>query len=67
MMWGSVGINGHFTFNEPPKDDENYSNEEFAERPTRVLTETEGRPLVLENRPPVSMSCDSNRRQQLLF
>lgn len=37
MMWGGVGINGHFAFNEPPEDDEICSNEEFANRPTRVL------------------------------
>lgn len=37
MMWGGVGINGHFAFNEPPEDDENCSNEEFMARPTRVL------------------------------
>ena len=37
MMWGGVGINGHFAFNEPPEDDEEWSNEEFANRPTRVL------------------------------
>ena len=37
MMWGGVGINGHFAFNEPPEDDEVCSNEEFAQRPTRIL------------------------------
>ncbi len=37
MAWGGVGINGHFAFNEPPEDGETISNEEFLNRPTRVL------------------------------
>ena len=37
MAWGGVGINGHFAFNEPPETDEICSNDEFLERPTRVL------------------------------
>ena len=37
MAWGGVGINGHFAFNEPPEPGEVCSNEEFANRPTRVL------------------------------
>ena len=37
MMWGGVGINGHFAFNEPPEDDEECTNEEFMARPTRIL------------------------------
>ena len=37
MVFGGVGINGHYAFNEPPKDGEEVSNEEFANRPTRVL------------------------------
>ncbi len=37
MAWGGVGINGHFAFNEPPEADEIVSNEEFLNRPTRVL------------------------------
>lgn len=37
MMWGGVGINGHFAFNEPPEADENCTNEEFMQRPTRIL------------------------------
>ncbi len=37
MAWGGVGINGHFAFNEPPEADEVCTNEEFLERPTRVL------------------------------
>ncbi len=37
MAWGGVGINGHFAFNEPPEPGEIVSNEEFKNRPTRVL------------------------------
>ena len=37
MIWGGVGINGHYAFNEPPEDDEQCTNEEFVQRPTRVL------------------------------
>jgi len=37
MAWGGVGINGHFAFNEPPEPGEACTNEEFLERPTRVL------------------------------
>jgi len=37
MVFGGVGINGHYAFNEPPVDGEEVSNEEFLERPTRVL------------------------------
>ena len=37
MVFGGVGINGHYAFNEPPEPDEVCSNEEFADRPTRVL------------------------------
>ena len=37
MSWGGVGINGHFAFNEPPEPGEVVSNEEFLNRPTRVL------------------------------
>jgi glucosamine-6-phosphate deaminase len=32
-----VGINGHLAFNEPPEPGEKVSDEEFLERPTRVL------------------------------
>jgi glucosamine-6-phosphate deaminase len=32
-----VGINGHLAFNEPPEPAEAVSDEEFLERPTRVL------------------------------
>ena len=37
MAWGGVGVNGHFAFNEPPEPDEACTNEEFMNRPTRVL------------------------------
>lgn len=37
MAWGGIGINGHFAFNEPPEPDEECTNEEFLNRPTRVL------------------------------
>ncbi len=36
--FGGIGINGHIAFNEPPEPDETVSNDEFAERPTRVLS-----------------------------
>ena len=37
MVFGGVGINGHYAFNEPPEEDEAVSNEEFLNRPTRIL------------------------------
>ena len=37
MVFGGVGINGHYAFNEPPEKDENVTPEEFAQRPTRAL------------------------------
>ncbi len=37
MVFGGIGINGHYAFNEPPEDGEECTNEEFLERPTRVL------------------------------
>ena len=37
MVWGGVGINGHYAFNEPPEPGETVSNEEFLNRATRVL------------------------------
>ncbi len=37
MAWGGIGINGHFAFNEPPEPGEPVDNEEFVNRPTRVL------------------------------
>ncbi len=37
MCWGGVGITGHIAFNEPPEPGETCTDEEFLERPTRVL------------------------------
>ena len=37
MVFGGVGINGHYAFNEPPEPGEACTNEEFANRATRVL------------------------------
>lgn len=37
MVFGGVGINGHYAFNEPPYGDEQCTNEEFKNRQTRVL------------------------------
>lgn len=37
MVFGGVGINGHYAFNEPPYGDEKCTNEEFLNRQTRVL------------------------------
>lgn len=37
MVFGGVGINGHYAFNEPPKENEIVSNEEFLNRGTRIL------------------------------
>ena len=37
MVFGGVGINGHYAFNEPPYGDEICTNEEFLNRQTRVL------------------------------
>lgn len=37
MVFGGVGINGHYAFNEPPYGDEPCTNEEFLNRKTRVL------------------------------
>ena len=37
MVFGGIGINGHYAFNEPPEDGEEFTNEEFLNRPTRVL------------------------------
>lgn len=37
MVFGGVGINGHYAFNEPPKENEIVSNEEFLNRSTRIL------------------------------
>ncbi len=37
LVFGGVGINGHYAFNEPPYGDEKCTNEEFLNRQTRVL------------------------------
>ncbi|MBQ4259476.1 MAG: glucosamine-6-phosphate isomerase [Lachnospiraceae bacterium] len=37
MVFGGIGINGHYAFNEPPEDGEECTNEEFLNRATRVL------------------------------
>jgi len=37
MVFGGVGINGHYAFNEPPEPGETVTAEEFANRPTRKL------------------------------
>ena len=37
MVFGGVGINGHYAFNEPPEPGEICTPEEFLNRPTRVL------------------------------
>lgn len=37
MVFGGIGINGHYAFNEPPREGEIVSNEEFLNRETRVL------------------------------
>ncbi len=37
MVFGGVGINGHYAFNEPPYGDEPCTNAEFLNRQTRVL------------------------------
>ena len=37
MVFGGVGINGHYAFNEPPEPGEVVTPEEFANRPTRAL------------------------------
>ena len=36
--FGGIGINGHMAFNEPPEPGERLDSEEFADRPTRVLS-----------------------------
>ncbi len=37
MVFGGVGINGHYAFNEPPEAGEDVTPEQFAARPTRAL------------------------------
>ncbi len=55
MTWGGIGINGHFAFNEPPEPDEECTNEEFLNRPTRVL------PITRETRTiNAYMNCGAN-------
>lgn len=36
--FGGIGINGHIAFNEPPEPGEACTDEEFVNRPTRVLS-----------------------------
>ncbi len=38
--YGGIGINGHIAFNEPPEPNEQVSNDDYAARPTRVLSTT---------------------------
>ena len=38
VCFGGIGINGHMAFNEPPEPGETVSAEDFAARPTRVLS-----------------------------
>ena len=40
VCYGGIGINGHIAFNEPPEPGEPVDADEFAERPTRVLSLT---------------------------
>ncbi len=37
MVFGGIGINGHYAFNEPPLEDEVCDNQEFLNRQTRIL------------------------------
>ncbi|MBQ9778170.1 MAG: glucosamine-6-phosphate isomerase [Clostridia bacterium] len=37
MVFGGVGINGHYAFNEPPEPGEVVTPDEFRNRPTRTL------------------------------
>lgn len=37
LVFGGVGINGHYAFNEPPEADEVVTADEFLNRPTRIL------------------------------
>ena len=55
MVFGGVGINGHYAFNEPPEPGEVVTPEEFAARPTRTLKITrETRPIN------AFMNCGAN-------
>lgn len=38
ICFGGIGINGHMAFNEPPEPSENVTDEEFKNRPTRILS-----------------------------
>jgi glucosamine-6-phosphate deaminase len=38
VCYGGIGINGHIAFNEPPEPGEPVDTDEFASRPTRVLS-----------------------------
>jgi glucosamine-6-phosphate deaminase len=38
VCYGGIGINGHVAFNEPPEPGERLDAEEFAARPTRVVS-----------------------------
>jgi len=38
VCYGGIGINGHIAFNEPPEPGEPIDTDEFASRPTRVLS-----------------------------
>mgnify|MGYP001824514092 CR=1 FL=1 len=40
VCYGGIGINGHIAFNEPPEPGDTVDTDEFAERPTRVLSLT---------------------------
>ena len=40
VCYGGIGINGHIAFNEPPEPGETVDTDEFAARPTRVLSLT---------------------------
>jgi glucosamine-6-phosphate deaminase len=40
VCYGGVGINGHIAFNEPPEPGEPVDTDEFASRPTRVISLT---------------------------
>jgi glucosamine-6-phosphate deaminase len=38
VCYGGIGINGHIAFNEPPEPGEPVDTEEFAARPTRIVS-----------------------------
>jgi glucosamine-6-phosphate deaminase len=40
VCYGGIGINGHIAFNEPPEPGEPVDTDEFAGRPTRVVSLT---------------------------